>query len=66
MEPNLGKCPVCGNDDEFITRPYSICEKCGWERDPLQELEPDFSGGANRLSLNEAKRSGRKGALFGN
>lgn len=56
MEPNLGKCPVCGNDDEFITRPYSICEKCGWERDPLQELEPDFSGGANRLSLNEAKK----------
>ena len=61
MEPNLGKCPMCGNDDEFITRPYSICEKCGWERDPLQELEPDFSGGANRLSLNEAKKEWKEG-----
>lgn len=61
MEQNLGKCPVCGNYDEFITRPYSICEKCGWERDPLQELEPDFYSGANRLSLNEAKKEWKEG-----
>ena len=61
MEPNLGKCPVCGKDDEYVTRPYSICEICGWEREPAQESNPDLSGGANRLSLNEAKKEWKEG-----
>ena len=61
MEPNLGKCPVCGNDDEDLTTPYSICKRCGWERDPDQESDPNFSGAANRLSLNEAKKEWKEG-----
>lgn len=30
---------------------YDICSECGWEDDPFQNDEIDFSGGANELSL---------------
>ncbi|EGN7764477.1 hypothetical protein ISN88_004608, partial [Escherichia coli] len=36
---------------------YEICPICGWEDDPVQSADPDFSGGANSPSLNEAKRA---------
>ena len=50
-----GKCPVCGHEDNW--RPYRICPVCDWERDPLQEEYPNYSGGANVMSLNEAKKA---------
>lgn len=35
---------------------YDICPFCGWENDPIQLSNPDRKGGANRESLNEAKK----------
>jgi len=50
-------CPCCG----FLTydiKPdgdYDICPVCFWEDDPVQKENPDFEGGANHVSLNQAK-----------
>ena len=49
-------CPVCGKyqfSDKFS---FDICPYCRWEDDGLQEEEPDYEGGANILSLNQAKK----------
>lgn len=34
---------------------YEICPVCGWEDDPVQHDDPNFSGGANKESLREAQ-----------
>ncbi len=34
---------------------YSICPVCMWEDDPVQLTDPDYIGGANQLSLNQAR-----------
>ena len=34
---------------------YDICHVCDWEDDEVQYDNPDFGGGANRVSLNEAR-----------
>lgn len=47
------KCPVCGKyefEDEGLS---DICSFCGWEDDPVMEEDPDYSGGANELCLND-------------
>ncbi|MGN1350182.1 MAG: toxic anion resistance protein [Anaerovoracaceae bacterium] len=46
-------CPVCGQHRFSRKGSYEICPVCGWEDDPVQERDPDFSGGANRQSLRE-------------
>ncbi len=46
-------CPVCGNDCKL--KEYDICPECGWEYDPIQNEEPSFPGGSNKLSLIEHK-----------
>jgi hypothetical protein len=33
---------------------YAICPVCYWEDDPVQNINPNFVGGANRVSLNQA------------
>lgn len=48
-------CPCCGNETISLPREYEICNICGWEDDPIQFEDPDFSGGANKMSLNEAR-----------
>lgn len=47
------KCPCCGKAYVGL---FDICDVCGWENDDLQLENPDFSGGANKMSLNEAKK----------
>ncbi|MBQ8536569.1 MAG: hypothetical protein IJ461_04105 [Clostridia bacterium] len=44
-------CPVCGSNCGI----YDICGKCGWENDPVQRENPSLSGGANYMSLDEAR-----------
>lgn len=34
-----------------------ICETCDWEDDHLQRDQPDFDGGANGPSLNQAREN---------
>lgn len=48
-------CPCCGN--KTITEPgaYEICRICKWEDDPVQSGDIDYMGGANKLSLREAR-----------
>ncbi|MFN8635125.1 MAG: CPCC family cysteine-rich protein [Chloroflexota bacterium] len=36
---------------------YEICPVCFWEADPIQNDDPEYVGGANRISLNEARRN---------
>ena len=51
------KCPCCGyyTFEEPIENTFAICPVCFWEDDGIQLLEPNRSGGANYVSLNEAK-----------
>lgn len=50
-------CKCCGcaaldSDDE-----YDICPVCFWEKDRMQESDPEYKGGANAVSLNEARKN---------
>ena len=52
------ECPCCKN----LTLPekepwYFICPICLWENDPIQFEDPDFTGGANEYSLNQARKN---------
>ncbi len=52
-------CPCCG----FITRgeeapgTFEICSICYWEDDYSQYYRPDSVGGANNVSLNQARKN---------
>jgi hypothetical protein len=51
----LYACPCCGKLTIAELGSYEICDICGWEDDPVQTSDPEYRGGANRLSLNEAR-----------
>ena len=52
-------CPCCGF--LALTEPppgtFAICPVCFWEDDNVQFADPDYAGGANSMSLNEARQS---------
>lgn len=50
------QCACCGYftlDDGA----FEICPVCYWEDDKLQNEDPSYEGGANVLSLNQAKKN---------
>ena len=47
-------CAVCENTVE--PSDFGLCKICFWEHDPVQESDPNYRGGANNCSLNEAKK----------
>ncbi len=49
-------CPVCGKHRFRESGKWEVCPVCGWEDEPLARRDPDFSGGANELSLNEYRQ----------
>lgn len=53
------QCPCCSNYTlpEQPTGTYYICPVCYWEDDNIQYYDPDYTGGANKMSLNEARES---------
>ena len=59
------KCKCCGNytlfdeplDPNEFPGTFEICPVCFWEDDSIQYLNPDYCGGANDVSLNEAKEN---------
>ena len=56
------QCPCCGYltfDDEPCGT-FEICPVCYWEDDNVQNGDPSYEGGANGISLNEAKENFRK------
>jgi len=55
----LFACPCCEAYSFVEAGGYEICEICKWEDDAVQEAKPDLAGGANSLSLNEARRTYR-------
>jgi hypothetical protein len=53
------QCPCCGfytvdSDDEVIV---DICPVCFWQYDIVMHNKPNMAGGANCISLNEARRN---------
>lgn len=48
-------CPVCGEFRFEKNNSFEICPVCGWENDLAQLEDPFFSGGANKLNLNESR-----------
>jgi hypothetical protein len=59
MENNLifSSCPCCG----FLTIKnighYEICPVCFWEDDPIQYIDHNYAGGANKVSLQIARKN---------
>ena len=55
-------CPCCGNRTLSEEPPgsYDICPVCWWEDDAVQFDDPDYAGGANVVSLNEARTNFRE------
>ena len=49
------KCPVCGKYNFESENDFDICTVCGWENDGVQYDDHNFAGGANDLSVNEAR-----------
>lgn len=55
-ESQTHNCPCCGRIVDGAADSYTICPHCNWEDDPVQSKDPTFAGGANPLSLEEARR----------
>ena len=56
-------CPVCGQHNFEEADDFEECPVCGWVNDGVQQADPDYPGGYNRISLNDARKkweSGRK------
>ncbi len=53
-------CPCCGQRTLSERGAYEICRRCAWEDDPTQSDDPDYRGGANEMSLNEARAAWKK------
>ena len=55
------KCPCCGYfTHEESYELFEICEVCSWQYDGVAHDKPDMSGGANKVSLNQAKANFKK------
>lgn len=54
-------CPVCGKHKFLYYNCFEECKVCGWRDDLVQELMPDEDGGANSMSLEEAREAYAKG-----
>jgi len=50
-------CPCCGQLtlNEPAPGTWLICDVCEWEDDPVQYADFDYVGGANRVSLRQAR-----------
>lgn len=57
-QPETNLCPVCGK----ATLEYmEICPVCDWQNDFVQLAHLDWDGGANKMSLREARIAYSKG-----
>ena len=48
-------CPVCEESIFEEDNDFDICPICGWENDGVQRNDHNYWGGANDLSVNEAR-----------
>lgn len=49
-------CKCCSKYELDSNSLFQVCPICGWKSDPVQENDPNYSGGANEKSLNEYKK----------
>lgn len=49
------KCPVCEKHFFETDDDYRVCPVCGWENDGVQNDDHDYAGGANKMSVNQAR-----------
>lgn len=51
-------CPCCGYKT-LKEQPglYEICQVCFWEDEPIQLDDPNYEGGANRVSLRQGQNN---------
>ena len=57
------KCPCCGYYTIDLDQGYpcyDICPVCFWEDDPIQRKDETYGGGANKVSLIEARKNYQK------
>lgn len=54
-------CPVCEKYTFRAFGNFEVCPVCNWENDDYQYDFPDEDGGANRMSLNQAREVWKKG-----
>lgn len=52
---NRFPCPCCGYLTIEHTGHYEVCPVCFWEDDPLQSEDTNYDGGANAITLCQAK-----------
>lgn len=62
MAPARFPCPCCGQHTLAEEPPgtFAICPVCEWEDDHVQFRDPTYEGGANRVSLAEARDNFRR------
>ena len=53
-------CRCCGSLTISEYDSYEICCVCNWEYDDQQYDNPDYGGGANEMSLNQAKATSNR------
>jgi hypothetical protein len=60
MKPRY-PCPCCGflTLEEQPPGTFEICPVCRWEDDNIQGSDPEYAGGANVVSLREARENFR-------
>lgn len=49
------ECPVCGKYYFTEENSFDVCPICDWENDGVQADDHNYAGGANPLSVNEAR-----------
>ncbi len=54
-------CPCCKKHYFQELDFYEVCPVCNWQDDPVQRDDPDFDGGANDMSLNQAREAWKNG-----
>jgi len=57
---SMNPCRCCGDLTIEEYDSFEICGNCGWEDDNVQYEDPHFAGGANKMSLYEARLAYRK------
>lgn len=53
------QCPCCGyfTFEKEVDNTFAICDVCYWEDDGVQLDDPNYTGGANTMSLNQAREN---------
>lgn len=66
MKKTNTHCPCCGifDHEKEMENTFLICPVCDWEDDGVQLNNPDYDGGANTLSLNQAREVFRRNRAY--